>query len=159
MEARAAVAWPVAFQMQTVQLFSCKGCASEETHPEAFRREGLHLEPVCLFRSLQCQLRQHMFREEAFRLFHTTWSSGANNVTIPAPSFQSKLTHTRAKALFSCTQCNYSYMQSDNLKSHLRTHSGEKPFRCEHCIYSCTHAHVLKEHKHPHTGEKPHKCD
>ena len=232
MEARAAVAWPAAFQMQTVRLFSCKGCASEETHPEAFRIEVWQCGYFC---SIPFQLRHPMLTRSGrkpFNLFHMTWSSqesladtfrqknlsGAHSVATPAKQLitwrhkcssirgktqlvalcifssrqSSHLKHhlqtysrenpfrcepcnyscakllvlggicshiLEQKALFSCTQCNYSYIQSDHLKSHLRTHSGEKPFRCEHWIYSCTCAHVLKEHKLPHTGEKPHKCD
>ncbi|KAL2046039.1 hypothetical protein N7G274_001486 [Stereocaulon virgatum] len=45
-----------------------------------------------------------------------------------------------------------------NLKSHLLTHSHEKPYRCDTCEASFRRLHDLKRHTKLHTGERPHVC-
>ncbi|KAK4199592.1 hypothetical protein QBC40DRAFT_80563 [Triangularia verruculosa] len=57
-----------------------------------------------------------------------------------------------------CPYCETEFTRHHNLKSHLLTHSQEKPFVCQHCQMRFRRLHDLKRHGKLHTGEKPHVC-
>ncbi|KAK9418181.1 putative C2H2-type domain-containing protein [Seiridium unicorne] len=57
-----------------------------------------------------------------------------------------------------CPYCETEFTRHHNLKSHLLTHSQEKPYACNTCQMRFRRLHDLKRHTKLHTGEKPHVC-
>ncbi|KAK5654970.1 hypothetical protein OQA88_6728 [Cercophora sp. LCS_1] len=57
-----------------------------------------------------------------------------------------------------CPYCETEFTRHHNLKSHLLTHSQEKPYVCQQCQMRFRRLHDLKRHSKLHTGEKPHIC-
>ena len=57
-----------------------------------------------------------------------------------------------------CSQCNYASSQAGNLRTHLKTHSGERSYKCNQCDYESSQANNLA-HLKIYSGEKSNKCD
>ena len=53
-----------------------------------------------------------------------------------------------------CNQCKYTSSNVGHLRTHLKTHSGEKTNKCNQCDYASSHAGDLRTHLKMHSGEK-----
>ncbi|XP_031438777.1 zinc finger protein 7-like isoform X2 [Clupea harengus] len=100
--------------------------------------------PQCPFSHQQEALvRQHQ------ELAHSDWAGGEQTQT--APPIGPALPHA-------CADCGKSYRFASELKSHRRTHSGERPFECPQCGKSFVHSQALVRHRHTHAAERLYEC-
>ena len=72
-------------------------------------------------------------------------------------SFDLKHVNEKIKVIKSnkCNQCDFAASRAGALRSHMKTHSGEKSNKCNQCDYASSQAGDLRRHLKTHTGEKP----
>ncbi|GIY01204.1 PR domain zinc finger protein 12 [Caerostris darwini] len=62
------------------------------------------------------------------------------------------------KKKLQCVICHKGFNSRSNLRSHMRTHTQQKPFKCNVCLRRFSQSSTLRNHTRLHTGEKPYKC-
>ena len=66
--------------------------------------------------------------------------------------------HTGEKS-FICNLCDFASVHELSLRTHLKIHVTDKEFKCNSCDYASVEASKLRRHLKTHTGEKSHKCN
>ena len=80
-------------------------------------------------------------------------------VSLPMPGQgQALAPRSPSQKKHKCPYCATEFTRHHNLKSHLLTHSQEKPYVCQDCNMRFRRLHDLKRHMKLHTGERPHIC-
>uniref|UniRef100_UPI00358DDDEB uncharacterized protein isoform X3 n=1 Tax=Myxine glutinosa TaxID=7769 RepID=UPI00358DDDEB len=59
---------------------------------------------------------------------------------------------------YKCFVCGKTFIHACQIKSHMRTHTGERPYKCSLCGKGFSEKFGLKSHIRIHTGERPYKC-
>ncbi|KAK7028904.1 hypothetical protein SK128_015020 [Halocaridina rubra] len=80
---------------------------------------------------------------------------------LPQPPLPPTSTDPRAvdeERPFKCQFCQKGFKGRENLKLHIRTHTGEKPYNCGVCGKAFGGRSDMNRHLRIHTGEKPYPC-
>ncbi|VEU19572.1 DEKNAAC100637 [Brettanomyces naardenensis] len=88
---------------------------------------------------------------------HVTYKLSREKLSdLAAPSLGKK--NQKNPSLYACTICDKKFTRPYNLKSHLRTHTNERPFVCSICGKAFARQHDKKRHEDLHSGEKRFQC-
>uniref|UniRef100_A0A1S4GV03 C2H2-type domain-containing protein n=1 Tax=Anopheles gambiae TaxID=7165 RepID=A0A1S4GV03_ANOGA len=59
---------------------------------------------------------------------------------------------------YKCQVCSRSFQKEDDFSQHMLVHTADKPYECTYCGKRFIQSNNLKTHVRTHTGEKPYRC-
>lgn len=86
------------------------------------------------------------------------FTDSRRGLSLPSSGFNRGGQRSPGAKKHRCPYCATEFTRHHNLKSHLLTHSQEKPYVCQTCQSRFRRLHDLKRHTKLHTGERPHIC-
>lgn len=89
---------------------------------------------------------------------HTTDASSPGGSPGLTSGYQRRRTK-KSPSLYPCEMCDKKFTRAYNLRSHMRTHTHERPFACSVCGKAFARQHDRKRHEILHTGEKKYVCE
>lgn len=161
-------------------LFKCQLCDAQfaskaylyqhkQMHSTATSRAGSHKMTKCAAeRPFECFICHKRFIRKFGLLRHMQQHAKVNCAKCPK-SFASarcldehvKLVHTSADASGGkclCALCGKTFINKSWLKSHMLSHSGDKPYNCTQCDYKSASQTNLSVHQAIHSKNRPFKC-
>ena len=90
---------------------------------------------------------------------HAHLAEGRRGMSLPHSGLRHESPRSPSNKKHRCPYCDTEFTRHHNLKSHLLTHSQEKPYVCSTCQSRFRRLHDLKRHTKLHTGERPHICE
>ncbi|XP_072542961.1 uncharacterized protein [Salminus brasiliensis] len=138
--------------------------AADRTHPahSAPQNYGVHIRTNAHPNPHLCKICGHSFsRASDLRRHHSQQHRSKASNTGKAPSSgrpAKKQLFPPGCSPYHCNECGRDFNRMENLKTHLRIHTGERPYSCSVCGVRFRHSGALTRHFRIHTGEKPYVC-
>jgi hypothetical protein len=78
---------------------------------------------------------------------------------VSSRQFEGTFYNAQWRKVKKCNQCDCASSQAGGLRTHLKTHSGEKTNKCNQWDFASFYISALRKHLKIHSGEKPNKCN
>lgn len=128
---------------------------------ETRREDNLHVPPewtlARLFDALERKYGKSQLRN-ASQQYLATIFPGEANLNKTSVIVNQNCSNMKREGTYHCPWCSYVSGHLHSFKSHLRSHTGEKPYICPLCDFRCAHQSNLNRHLRIHSGEKPFSC-